>query len=231
MDERRVADYFVVAGLPNDPEPLEDNSLSESGHFRSNHSQAPITEIGVIFPSLDEKLPDGYEMIKYTPTGLTANLNHGSLRSIECFICYKRGRNKPPLVDIGKFIYNSDKGRRNNIQRGMTSGVMYDGKEWLMPDAHLVEQSVGGNIANVNNSSAVTYITYRRGQPSMPCNALVVMDICVVIASKGESPPHAFCCINKNLNKGIVGSDVFLCYKKSMNRPQLLTYKPSVLCR
>lgn len=110
-------------------------------------------------------------------------------------------------------------------------GVMYDGKEWLMPDAHLVEQSVGGNIANVNNSSAVTYITYRRGQPSMPCNALVVMDICVVIASKGESPPHAFCCINKNLNKGIVGSDVFLCYKKSMNRPQLLTYKPAVLCR
>lgn len=108
---------------------------------------------------------------------------------------------------------------------------MYDGKEWLMPDAHLVEMSVGGNIANVNNSSAVTYITYRRGQPSMPCNALVVMDICVVIASKGESPPHAFCCINKNLNKGIVGSDVFLCYKKSMNRPQLLTYKPSVLCR
>jgi len=65
----------------------------------------------------------------------------------------------------------------------------------------------------------------------MPCNALVVTDICVVIASKGESPPHAFCCINKNLNKGIVGSDVFLCYKKSMNRAKLLTYKPDILAR
>lgn len=104
MDERRVADYFVVAGLPDDPEPLEDNSLSESGHLKSNHSQAPITDIGVIFPSLGEKLPIGYEIIKYTPTGLTADLNHGSLRSTECFVCFKRGRDKPPLVDIGMVL-------------------------------------------------------------------------------------------------------------------------------
>lgn len=105
MDERRVADYFVVAGLPEDPEPLEDNSLSDSGHqLKSSHSQAPITDIGVIFPSLGEKLPDGYEVIKQTPTGLTADLNHGSLRSIECFVCFRRGRDKPPLVDIGMYF-------------------------------------------------------------------------------------------------------------------------------
>lgn len=110
-------------------------------------------------------------------------------------------------------------------------GVMYDGKEKLLPDAEVIKESFGKNVANVNNSNALTYITFRRGQLTMPCNALVVTDICVVIASKGESPPHAFCCINKNLNKGIVGSDVFLCYKKSMNRPKSLTYKPGTLCR
>lgn len=104
MDERRVADYFVVAGLPDDPEPLEDSSLSESGHLKNTHSQAPITDIGVIFPSLGEKLPEGYEVVTSTPTGLTADLNHGSLRSIECFVCYRRGRDKPPLVDIGMLI-------------------------------------------------------------------------------------------------------------------------------
>lgn len=100
-----------------------------------------------------------------------------------------------------------------------------------MADAEVVKQSVGGNVANVNNSTAETFITFRRGTSTMPCNALVVTDICIVIASKGESPPHAFCCINKNLNKGIVGSDVFLCYKKSMNRAKSLTYKPGVLSR
>ena len=110
-------------------------------------------------------------------------------------------------------------------------GVMYEGKEYLMLDAEVVKESVGKRIANVNNSTALTFVTFRRGQLGMPANALVVTDICVVIASKGESPPHAFCCINKNLNKGIVGSDVFLCYKKSMNRAKLVTYKPSVLCR
>ncbi|KAF5299327.1 hypothetical protein FQA39_LY02500 [Lamprigera yunnana] len=210
MDDRRVADYFVVAGLPEDPEPLDDLALSDAGHLKSTHSQAPITDIGIIFPTLEEVPPPGYEVIKHTPTGLSADLNHGSLRSVECYICFKRDRDNPPLVDIG---------------------VMYDGKEGLMPDAELIKKSVGGRVANVNNSTAQTFITLRRGSSTLPCNALVVTDICVVIASKGESPPHAFCCINKNLNKGIVGSDVFLCYKKSMNRAKLLTYKPACLYR
>lgn len=113
----------------------------------------------------------------------------------------------------------------------LLQGVMYESKERLMPDAGIVKESVGGNIANVNNSTSQTFITYRRGQSTIPYNALVVTDICIVIASKGESPPHAFCCINKNLNKGIVGSDVFLCYKKSVNRAKLLTYEPAVLSR
>lgn len=210
MDDRRVADYFVVAGLPDNPEPLDETTLSEGGNLKASHGQPPITDISVIFPSLGENKPDEYEVITKTPTGLSADLNHGSLRTVECFLCVRRGRDKPPLVDIG---------------------VMYEGKEWLMEDAEVVKKSVGGNVANVNNSTSQTFITFRRGPKSMPCNALVVTDVCVVIASKGESPPHAFCCISKNLNKGIVGSDVFLCYKKSMNRATLLNYKPDYLSR
>ncbi|XP_013140292.1 PREDICTED: DENN domain-containing protein 4C [Papilio polytes] len=207
MDERRVADYFVVAGLPEKPELLDD---SDSGHLKGYNSKAPITDIGVLFPSLGETVPSGYELIEFTPTGLSANLNHGSMRSLECFLCLRRGRDKPPLVDIG---------------------VMYDGRERLMADAEMVMVSVGGRVANVNNSSAKTFITYRRAHVSAPCNALVVVDVCVVVTSRGEMPPHAFCMINKNLNKGLIGSDVFLCYKKSMNRPPLIAYKPEVLFR
>ncbi|VVD02066.1 unnamed protein product [Leptidea sinapis] len=155
MDEKRVAEYFVVAGLPETPESLED---TDSGHLKGYNTVAPITDIGVVFPGLDEKVPNGYEMIQLTPTGLPADLNHGSMRSAECFICIRRGRDKPPLVDIG---------------------VMYDGKERLMADAEMVLSSVGGRLANVNNSTAKTFITYRRAHPSAPCNALVVVDICV----------------------------------------------------
>ncbi|KAI5651314.1 DENN (AEX-3) domain-containing protein [Phthorimaea operculella] len=207
MDDRRVADYFVVAGLPEKPECLDD---SDSGHLRGYTCKAPITDIGVVFPGLGETLPNGFELLETTPTGLPADLNHGSMRSPECFLCYRRGRDRPPLVDIG---------------------IMYDGKERLMADAEMVLESAGGRLANVNNSSAKTFITYRRAHPTAPCNALVVVDVCVIVASKGECPPHAFCMIAKNLNKGLMGSDVFLCYKKSMNRPPLIAYKPEVLFR
>ncbi|XP_026331019.1 DENN domain-containing protein Crag-like [Hyposmocoma kahamanoa] len=207
MDERRVADYFVVAGLPKKPEILDD---SDSGHLKGYTCKAPITDISVIFPGLGETLPSGYELVDLTPTGLPADLNHGSMRSPECYLCFRRGRDRPPLVDIG---------------------VMYEGKERLMADAEMVLMSVGERLANVNNSTAKTFITYRRAHPSAPCNALVVVDICVVVTSKGECPPHAFCMIAKNLNKGLMGSDVFLCYKKSMNRPPLIAFKPEVLFR
>lgn len=86
---------------------------------------------------------------------------------------------------------------------------MYEGKERILPDSEVLLFTPSGRPANVNNSSAKTYVTFRRAHPTMPCNALVVTDICVIITSKGESPPHAFCIINKNLNKGMVSS--FLC--------------------
>lgn len=79
---------------------------------------------------------------------------------------------------------------------------MYEGKERLMTDAEMVLSTVGGRLANVNNSTAKTFITYRRAHTHAPCNALVVVDVCVIIVSKGETPPHAFCVIPKNLNKG-----------------------------
>ncbi|XP_063367869.1 DENN domain-containing protein Crag [Cydia amplana] len=207
MDEKRVADYFVIAGLPETPELLDD---SDSGHLKGYSTKAPITDISVVFPSLGETVPNGYELIETTPSGLPADLNHGSIRTPECFICIRRGRDRAPLVDIG---------------------VMYEGKERLMADAEMVLESVGQRLANVNNSTAKTFITYRRAHAGAPCNALVVVDVCVIIASKGEFPPHAFCMIAKNLNKGLMGSDVFLCYKKSMNRPPLIAYKPEVLFR
>ncbi|CAH1404549.1 unnamed protein product [Nezara viridula] len=209
MDERKVVDYFVVAGLPSDMQPVNEFSI-DGAHLKSTHSQAPITDITVIFPSLGEGIPEGYTLIQYTPTGILADLNHGSLRSPEVFLCYRRGRDKPPLVDIG---------------------VMHEGKEYILPDSEVVRETLTKKCANVNNSAAKTFLTYRRAQSSMPCNSLVVTDIAVIITSKGETAPHAFCMIKKNLNKGLVGSDVFLCYKKSMNRANLITYKPGILLR
>jgi hypothetical protein len=68
MDERHVGDYFVVAGLPDEPEPLGDFSR-DGAYLKATFNQAPITDVTVIFPSLGEDIPPGYYMIETTPTG------------------------------------------------------------------------------------------------------------------------------------------------------------------
>ncbi|XP_023245418.1 DENN domain-containing protein 4C [Copidosoma floridanum] len=224
MDERRIADYFVVAGLPigdeendevvnfNEENEVNDEKLekryNEGTHLEDADVQVPITDLVIIFPGQGETCPEGFTLLEHTVTGFKADLNHGSLRSEECYLCFRRGRDKPPLVDIG---------------------VMYDGKERLKEGAEIVEYTPGGLVADVSNTISKTFVTYRRASKKMPCNSLVVTDICVILVNKGETPPHAFCVIPKNLNKGLLGSDVYLCYKKSMNRANLISFRPEIL--
>lgn len=101
MEEKRIADYFVVAGMPEQPQLLQENSFNDSGRLRAANTIEPITDIGVFFPLLGEEIPEGYELLAHTPTGLPANLNHGSVRTTECYIYFRRGKDRPPLVDIG----------------------------------------------------------------------------------------------------------------------------------
>lgn len=58
MEERRVAEYFVVAGLPANPTPLREFSC-DGATLKSTHSLPPITDIAVINRSLGEVVPDG----------------------------------------------------------------------------------------------------------------------------------------------------------------------------
>ncbi|XP_059175124.1 C-myc promoter-binding protein-like isoform X1 [Physella acuta] len=210
MEDRRVADYFVVAGLDrNQLLPLEE--FSNEAITKPTSRLDPITDITVINRSLGEKVPKGFECIEQTPTGYPANLNHGSIRCPDMFICYRRGRDKPPLKDLG---------------------ILYEGKERVMDGCEIVSTTMEGHPANVNNSnSSRTYVTFRRADKSAPSDTLVVVDICVILGSRGEEPPLTFLKILKNLNKGMLGSDVFLCYKKAMVKTDVLAYKASILGR
>ena len=122
-------------------------------------------------------------------------------RAPEVYLCYRRGRDRPPLMDIGVFYGG--------------------GREKVLADSQIVEFTPSGHVANVNNTNtSTTFLTYRysvtwfyknsplhivvvyrRATDVSPCNELVVMDICVIVTSKGEQPPHSFMKIDKNLNK------------------------------
>ncbi|KAM8984665.1 DENN domain-containing protein 4C isoform 5-T7 [Ara ararauna] len=209
----RVADYFVVAGLTDtDTTTLLDQEISRH-ETKSAGPKAPITDIAVIIKSAGETVPEGYTCVEATPTALQANLNYGSLKSPELFLCYKRGRDKPPLTDIG---------------------VLYEGKERIIAGCEVIQATPYGRCANVNNSSASSqriFITYRRAPPVRPQNSLAVTDICVIVTSKGETPPHTFCKVDKNLNCGMWGSSVYLCYKKSVPASNSLAYKAGLIFR
>ena len=126
----------------------------------------PIVDLAILNKNLNETVPIGYECVWLTPNGNSANLVSESLfKSNEIFLCYKRGRNKPPITDIG---------------------VLYENKEVVMDGCIDIKETIGKNSANLNRSNFNTdnvYVTYRRGN-DLACNSLAVSDICVINKSK-----------------------------------------------
>uniref|UniRef100_G1SU64 DENN domain containing 4A n=1 Tax=Oryctolagus cuniculus TaxID=9986 RepID=G1SU64_RABIT len=208
----RVADYFVVAGLTDVSKPLEEEIHFNDACHKVAKPKEPITDVSVIIKSLGEEVPQDYMCIDVTPTGLSADLNNGSLVGPQIYLCYRRGRDKPPLTDLG---------------------VLYDWKERLKQGCEIIQNTPYGRPANISGSTSSQriYITYRRASENMPQNALAVTDICIIIPSKGESPPHTFCRVDKNLNNSMWGSAVYLCYKKSVAKTNTVSYKAGLICR
>ena len=68
MEDKKIADYFVVAGYTDKSMPLEDFSFDGS-QLKSTYDQPPITDITVIIPSFGEMVPNGFVCLEYTPTG------------------------------------------------------------------------------------------------------------------------------------------------------------------
>lgn len=94
-DKRQVIDYFIVAGLPDEQNPLQD--LPQ----KATHIKWPIIDVTVVNKSQGELPPEGFQCIEFTPNGYPANLNHGSVMAPELFLCVRRGWNKPPIIDLG----------------------------------------------------------------------------------------------------------------------------------
>uniref|UniRef100_H2ZEE8 UDENN domain-containing protein n=1 Tax=Ciona savignyi TaxID=51511 RepID=H2ZEE8_CIOSA len=212
-DYQRIADYFVVAGHTDSSLPLdEDLAFPNAQHKLSDQRKDPITDICVIDRTLEESCPQGFTCIELTPTGFPADLNYGSLTAHNLLLCYRRGKDKPPLIDLG---------------------VFYEGLETVRAGISILETTPAGRSANVNNKSGnhPIYLTFRRAKESAPQNALAVTDICIIFTNKGEKAPYAFCQIEKNLNKGLIGANVYLCYKKSMRQVDSIAFKAGFIGR
>lgn len=68
MEERRIADYFVVAGLPTqESDRIEEDPVGT--HLKQSYDLTPITDLAVIFPTLGETCPPEFTVLEHTPTG------------------------------------------------------------------------------------------------------------------------------------------------------------------
>uniref|UniRef100_A0A3Q2XYL2 MABP domain-containing protein n=1 Tax=Hippocampus comes TaxID=109280 RepID=A0A3Q2XYL2_HIPCM len=180
----RVADYFVVAGLTDSSKPLDQEIHFDDACHKTAKPKSPITDVAVVIRSMGDEVPPGFTCIETTPSGHSADLNNGGLMAPQIFLCYRRGCDKPPLIELG---------------------VLYEWKERLKQGCHLIQTTPSGRPANISgNSSQRIYVTYRRAPESQPHAALAVTDICIIIPSKGETPPHTFCKVEKNLNSSMV---------------------------
>ncbi|XP_072326421.1 C-myc promoter-binding protein isoform X2 [Scyliorhinus torazame] len=212
MEGPRVADYFVVAGMTNASKPLEEEIQFNDSCHKVAKPKAPITDLAIIVKSLGEEVPQGYTCVETTQSGLLADLNNGSLMGPQILLCYKRGRDKPPLTDLG---------------------VLYEWKERLKHGCQIIQTTPYGRPANISGgtSSQRIYVTYRRAPENIAQNSLAVTEICIIVPSKGETAPHTFCRVDKNLNSSMWGSAVYLCYKKSLAKTNTIAYKAGLICR
>lgn len=91
----KLVDYFAVAGLTPTSKPLEDESR------RPARPPEPITDVAVIIRSLGEDVPQGYTCIERTPGGHSADLSTSLLTNQQQYLCYRRGRDKMPITELG----------------------------------------------------------------------------------------------------------------------------------
>nr|XP_033780023.1 DENN domain-containing protein 4B isoform X1 [Geotrypetes seraphini]XP_033780024.1 DENN domain-containing protein 4B isoform X1 [Geotrypetes seraphini]XP_033780025.1 DENN domain-containing protein 4B isoform X1 [Geotrypetes seraphini]XP_033780026.1 DENN domain-containing protein 4B isoform X1 [Geotrypetes seraphini]XP_033780027.1 DENN domain-containing protein 4B isoform X1 [Geotrypetes seraphini] len=204
----QLVDYFVVAGLTDASKLLEDES-----HQCVARPTEPITDVAVIVRSLGEDVPEGFTCIENTPTGHVADLSAGILSTAQKYLCYRRGRDKPPIIELG---------------------VFYEGKDQLNSEYQIIDTTPYSHSANLNSGGPGhhrTFLTYRRAPQSQGLNTPGVTDICIIIPSKGESTPHTFCRVDKNLNTAMWGPALFLCYKKSMSKAHSLVYEAGLIGR
>lgn len=84
----------------------------------------------------------------------------------------------------------------------------YEGKDRPKPGYQILDTtpySRSANLASGSPGHQRTFLTFRRAAEPPGHHTLGVTDICLVMPSKGESTPHTFCRVDKNLNTSMVG--------------------------
>uniref|UniRef100_A0A0K0EL05 DENN domain-containing protein n=1 Tax=Strongyloides stercoralis TaxID=6248 RepID=A0A0K0EL05_STRER len=189
----------------------QDNFSNINEITNSNLTQKPpIIDIEIILPNLSEEVPKNYEIITTTFNGTSANLFGKTFLFKECYIIYRRGYHKPPIIDIGIIDKNKNEQPSN--------------------DSIIITKTRYGNSANLSNSiSGKKYLIYKRAPLDYSLDCMIVIDICVINETKNEKTPGNFYKIPKSINKSILNNEIFICYRKEKLKQKELIFNSKIL--
>ncbi|XP_038624935.1 DENN domain-containing protein 4B [Tachyglossus aculeatus] len=204
----RLVDYFVVAGLAAGAG--EDR---EAPGGPAPRPADPITDVAVVARALGEEVPQGFTWVQASAGGHPLEQGPGLLAGPPPAICYRRGRDKAPLVELG---------------------VLYEGKERPKPGFQVLDTtpySHSANLAPPGPGHPRTYLTYRRAAGGAGLHTLGITDLCLVLSGRGEGTPHTYRRVPRGLRPSLWGPAVYLCYKVGIAKAHTLVYEAGLLGR
>ncbi|CAH8626758.1 unnamed protein product [Schistosoma bovis] len=211
----RLAEYFVICGLPKNPSPYDvskilthaEEIIAPNTSIDFTRFPEPIVDIKIVSLREKEEIPEGYTCIKYSVSGKhKANilLNFGE----EACICYRRGRDQPFIKDID------------------TLGE----KQCPKTNAVVLSRTIGGRAADLPSSlTNRLFLSYLRGTAENSIDCLAVTDLCIIIPEKQETCPPAYRQVTEPICISSFRLKAYICYRKSLVKQCIISYKPEVL--
>uniref|UniRef100_A0A6I8P739 DENN domain containing 4B n=1 Tax=Ornithorhynchus anatinus TaxID=9258 RepID=A0A6I8P739_ORNAN len=209
----RLVDYFVVAGLAAGAAGPGEDEEAAGGPALAPRPADPITDVAVVARALGEEVPQGFTWVRASAGGHPLEQGSGLLAGPPPAICYRRGRDKAPLVELG---------------------VLYEGKERPKPGFQVLDTtpySHSANLAPPGPGHPRTYLTYRRAAGGAGLHTLGITDLCLVLPGRGEGTPHTYRRVPRGLRPSLWGPAVYLCYKVGVAKAHTLVYEAGLLGR
>ncbi len=198
-----LVENFAVCGLPEEPTPYdvseilangEEIVLSESKCLDFSHYSTPIVDIQIVNLTQGENIPDGYTPIQKTHDE-TAECFLQSTNNDVLLICYRRGYDKPPIMDIDIVDVNTK----------------------VLAGCFKITRSIGNHSAVLVKkrfTSTDICLSYSRLTQHYGVDRLALTQICLVMKNKRQLCPLGF----RELPTKV--STVSLLFKKIFAQPQ-----------
>ena len=200
-----LVDYVVVCGSPLDHE--DDKNLPKHPLARY------IVDVAVVFPGSSEKIPNGYERIRLSPSGREIDLNIGKFWRTKVWIAVKYGWNDSTTLSL------PPEGTPEE-ELPISAIICYNGsKDAAMTNGwKIVKRSVGGKAANINvgsGSANEIYIATKKIQlDGNPTRTPVVTHLTVIDKYYDEQCPVGYlAATDLNLNLKSSGHELYFCTK------------------